>query len=295
MNQMMNRILLRKIKIGINVLISDSPLFFNKLMMYTYLLFDGALLRLLKMVLLKRSTKRSVNNVIFEYDFSLSDNIADMYCGTYAFNIVQLMKKILKPGDIFIDVGANIGYISAVGAGLVGKTGQVHSFEPAFPYFKKLEKLAKINLGYKIIVNQYALGDKEETAGLLLSKEDIGCNTISSYSHPRVDESVEISIRRLDNYIKENRLSKIALIKIDVEGFEFHVLKGLSNYFENTNQRPIIICEICPFWYPKYGATLNQLLDFMKLYGYEAFNPCNLNIKIDFSKFSAQIDAVFKL
>ena len=66
------------------------------------------------------------------------------------------MEKYLSYGDTFIDIGANIGYLSMIGANIVGKDGAVHAFEPVPHYFKILEKLAKMNSGYKIIVNPIA-------------------------------------------------------------------------------------------------------------------------------------------
>ena len=64
---------------------------------------------------------------------------APMYYGSYAVPIVETMKRTLRPGDTFLDVGANIGYLSAIAAGLVGVTGQVHCFEPVPDYFRESE------------------------------------------------------------------------------------------------------------------------------------------------------------
>src|ERR1051326_753995 len=76
-----------------------------------------------------------VGPVRFDYDFSLGGTVRTMYAGAYATELVGLLRKILQPGDKFVDVGANIGYLSAVGAGRVGTAGRVLSFEPAPIYF----------------------------------------------------------------------------------------------------------------------------------------------------------------
>ena len=64
---------------------------------------------------------------------------------------------------------------------------------------------------------------------------------------------LEVPARRLDSYIGEKGLGRVSLIKIDVEGLEFSVLRGLSGYLEGTGHRPVIICEIVPYAYPLLG------------------------------------------
>ena len=60
-----------------------------------------------------------------------------MYTGSYEIETYLALKKFLKPGDTFIDIGGNIGYITALAAGIVGKTGEVHAFEPIKKYFSE--------------------------------------------------------------------------------------------------------------------------------------------------------------
>jgi len=211
-----------------------------------------------------------------------------MYFGWYEASVTNLMKSILMPGDTFIDIGANIGYVTAIGAGLVGHAGEVHSFEPALPYFQRLEKLSKMNRDYRIIVNQYALGEEEKEANLLLCKENIGGNIIVSGGGSA--DSVKVLMHRFDKYAREKNLKNIRLIKIDVEAFEFPVLKGFSSYFNNTTDRPVIICEIYPSCYPCFGATLTEFLDYMKRYGYKTYSITDTEREIDITGPSQEKD-----
>ena len=275
--------MLKKIKRGIYLFVNKPTLFFERLNIHA----GWLVWRLFGFPI-----KRRINGVIFEFDLSLSRWVKSMYFGWYDLDVIDIMEKILKPGDTFIDAGANIGYLSAIGAGFVGPTGQVHSFEPAFLYFQRLEKLAKSNPDYKIILNPMALGEKEDHANLVLSKENIGVNTINFDTSQK--GAVKISIRRLDDYITQNALNNISLIKIDVEGFEFPVLKGLSKFFENTPQRPMIVVEVFPSHYPQYGATLSQLLEFMKKYGYKTYDIFNPDNEIDITKGWEGYNVIFK-
>ena len=247
-----------------------------------------------KYLLFKSPIKRRINGVMFEFDFSLSPYIKSMYFGWYDNEVINFMESILKPGDTFIDIGANIGYMTAKGAGLVGKTGKVHSFEPAFPYAQRLEKLSRMNPDYKIIVNQYALGEEEKEASFIMSKENIGANAIVSDNE--VNEAVKVFIHRFDKYAQEKIFKNIKLIKIDVENFEFPVLKGFRNYFKNPSHRPIIICEIFPYNYPHLGSTLTELLEYMGQYGYKAYNILCPQKEIDITRLTKEVgyNIIFK-
>ena len=241
--------------------------------------------------------KERINGVLFEFDFDYDPVIRAMHNGVYEIETIIAVTKLLKKGDTFIDVGANIGYLSAIAMGLVGKTGQVHSFEPVPDYFQRLEKMAIANRGHKVIVNQYALGERPGPARIAVTNlTNIGWNTMipDFMSSETQKETIEVEVYRLDDYLKEKGLRDISLIKIDTEGFEFPVLKGLSGYFESTDNRPAIICEIAPDAYPLLGVSPAHLSEYMKRYGYRAFSLVNNNAEIDITTLEKTTDVVFR-
>ncbi len=134
---------------------------------------------------------------------------------------VQTIRKWLKPGDTFLDVGANLGYLSAVGASVVGTDGQVHSFEPVPAYYEKVEKLSTMNPDYKIKANQYAVGDEDGHVTMHIHGSGIGESSVvpSQVGNDNLRERLQVPIVRLDTYIAKHKLDRISLIKIDVEGF----------------------------------------------------------------------------
>lgn len=222
--------------------------------------------------------RRKINGISFEFDFSYATVIEDMFHNKYEILTIAAMEKTLHSGDTFIDVGSNIGYISAIGAGLVGKTGEVHSFEPVPEYFKKTKKMTEMNPDYKIIANQFALGEKEEMTQIdIFGNGNIGWNTmVPGFMKPETrKQAINVSVRRLDNYIKEHNLKNITFIKIDVEGFEFSVLKGLKDFLTETKQKPTILCENNPRVCPLLGYNLKELFDYMKGFGYMSYNYLN--------------------
>lgn len=242
-----------------------------------------------------------INGVSFNFDFNFSHKIKKMYFGTFQPIISEIIKKYLREGDTFIDVGANIGYFSLIGAGIVGQSGQVHSFEPVPEYFIKLDNFAKINKNYRIKTNKLALGDKKESLEIFIKGgKDIGNNTFfPELLDGREQEKVSVSVVRLDEYIKENNLNNIKLIKIDVEGFEFSVLKGLSKYFSECSVKkeyPVIVCEIVPEIYPKLGCKLKDLFDYMAQFSYYPFNVLNTEKKLNIDLIAKDrvTDIIFK-
>ena len=121
---------------------------------------------------------RRINDILFEYTLGDYRGTAPMYFGSYAPLVINAMKRYLKPGDTFFDVGANIGYLSAIGAGLVGKIGQVHSFEPVPAYFEGLEARG-IQFRHPIIANSCGAGEKPGTCTIYVTQEP-GQNTLVS-------------------------------------------------------------------------------------------------------------------
>lgn len=238
----------------------------------------------------KYPVSKEINGVLFRFDFNYSDQIKKMYFNTYEPGIVNILRNFLRKGDSFIDVGANIGYLSAVAAGCVGIEGEVHSFEPVPEYFQKLQNLAKINRQYKIKANQFALGNEEKFRKIYIGdRSNIGNNTFfpDLLTDAQKNKTVEVPIRRLDKYIKETKINNIRIIKIDVEGFEFPVLLGLENYFPeclNTGFYPLIICEISSNVYPFSGYKLEDLFDYMKKFSYYPFEIINIRKRIDINK-----------
>jgi FkbM family methyltransferase len=215
--------------------------------------------------------RRLVNNIEFEYDLDHYHGTAPMYFGSYAPLVVAAMKKHLKRGDVFVDVGANIGYLTAVASGLVGVEGQVHAFEPVPAYFERLERLAELNPRHTIVANSCGAGEMSGPCTIYVTHEP-GQNTmVAAYKKaPEIESTIQVPVIRLDTYISARRITRVALIKIDAEGFELPILQGLQGYLAGTTHRPTIICEIAPRAYPLIGKKLSDLKDYMGKFGYTA-------------------------
>ena len=246
----------------------------------------------------KHPARRAIDGVTFEFDLALDPAVKKMYFDCYEDATVDCIRRILRPGDVFVDVGANIGYITARGAGRVGPSGEVHSFEPVPAYRARLQRLVELNPAHRIRVNECALSDSAGTVEIRVSqRRNIGFNTMvpgfMAESTPR--ETVTVPTRRLDDYIREARIAeRVALIKIDVEGAESLVLKGLTGFFEDGPRRPPILCEIAPAAYRHLPTSLEDLETFLGAHGYR---PCDLTPDanpVSLSSLTATTDVLFR-
>ena len=89
-------------------------------------------------------------------------------------------------------------------------------------------------------------------------------------SGAEIVSTLDVPVIRLDSYIANRGIESVKLIKIDAEGFELPILKGLEDFLRKSRCRPEIICEIAPRAYPLMGRSITELGDFMSEYGYVA-------------------------
>ena len=215
----------------------------------------------------------SINGVYFDIDLKLDPAMGNMYFGLYQYEMTNLMKRLLKEGDTFIDVGENVGYISAFALGLVGGSGHVHAFEPVPRYFSRLRALQQNNPGANLHVNAVALGERQGTSKIAItSLQNIGWNTMvpDFMRKDTIKEEIEIPVARLTDYLAEKNVRNLRLVKIDTEGFEFPVMKGFRDYLRQAGELPVIVVEIAPTAYPKLNSTCGEFALFMSELGYAA-------------------------
>lgn len=212
------------------------------------------------------------NGVIMSLDPGLGFQTEAVFHGDYEPALVSAMKRFVRRGDTFIDVGASIGTISCIALGLVGTGGQVHSFEPVPEYFERLRSQASANRKHRWIVSPFAVGDTHTTATIAVSgHRNIGWNTLVPNFMPAQDATyAEVSVLRLDTYIQTHMLEKVTFVKIDTEGFEYPVVKGLKGFLD-AHERPAIACEVAPAAYPLLGCRLSDLAGYMSSYDYSCY------------------------
>ncbi len=231
------------------------------------------------------------------FDLPLCPERIPYAMGIYEIETLYWMNHFLKPGDVFVDVGANFGYLSAYAAACVGSSGEVHSFEPVPAYFDHLQKTAAQNPNYSWAVNPQAVGDQAGRGTIsVFGNSNPGWNTLVPGFMPAAEiaSKCEVDVIRLEDYLQARNLHSIRMIKIDTEGFEFSVLKGLETYFAQGKNRPILFCEVCPMAAEIQGYRLEEMESFLRAFGYEAYSTMNNRTKIRLSSLFKTTDVIFR-
>lgn len=208
-----------------------------------------------------------------KYGFSMNLDLTDWIpqrvylTGEFESTSSKLMAAILKPGDIVVDVGANNGYFSLLCARLVGPHGHVFAVEPNPEIRQELEQNLRLNTFTNVEVLPVALSREEGVAELFLGPAR---NTGLSSLRPLKGATRTLQVRTapLDRLIPD-RLASIALVKIDVEGAEIGVLRGMERCLE-VGAPPVII-EVSPTFLAGYGGSAEELFSLMQSHGYAGY------------------------
>ena len=158
----------------------------------------------------------------------------------------------LGEGDVFVDVGANSGYFSVLAALRVGARGRVFAFEPNPAVRRQLERHIGLNaIADRVTISELALSDEDrDDVRLFVScwPENDGIASLTPAAETlargglRADTSMAVRVRTFDSWAQSVQLSRVDLMKIDVEGAESRVLAGMASTI--THRRPLrIICE----------------------------------------------------
>lgn len=191
----------------------------------------------------------------------------------YDPQVTEMLRAVLKPGDIAIDVGANVGFFTSEMASLVGTTGRVLAFEPAIEHSRVLcANLALQNLT-QVEVWPVALGARRERV-IHYTTASSG-SVVSSFPELGVPLATArtISLEALDSIVDASTARHLRCIKIDVDGNEQEVVLGAKKLL--TAARPCIIIEVSERTQQAAGSTAAALLAVVEKLGYRfSAGPC---------------------
>jgi len=157
---------------------------------------------------------------------------------------VDFMLSCLQPGDAMLDIGANVGVFSVQAAAAVGSEGTVHSFEPSPVINRMLQRTIYENgLMDRCVLHPYGLGDRDTEGRYHRAAHSTnpGASFISQDGPEAGAAGEAIQVRRLDSL---NFSKRVAFIKMDVEGFEHHIVRGAINLLRD--HRPTVMSEFFP-------------------------------------------------
>jgi FkbM family methyltransferase len=183
----------------------------------------------------------------------------------------------VKPGMMALDIGANIGFYSILLSRLVGKDGVVYAFEPDEDNYKFLERTV-INIP-NVKTVKAACGETSGITCLYKSKKMNVDHHV--YKGEESRECVEVKMVSIDEYLSHTDKSA-AFIKIDVQGYDCHVLKGMQKTIARSSDT-LIIGELWPYGLKQAGSSADEYLDQLQQAGLDV----EILAQIDFRDFSA--------
>jgi FkbM family methyltransferase len=194
------------------------------------------------------------------------------FYGAYRPRVSELLNRMLKPGDVAFDIGANIGMHSVIMANRVGPTGRVVSFEPdPHPHARLRANLALNGLDF-VDTRRAALSNKSGKTTFYLHDDSIGNYANASLHAENVGKStrtVEVDLYSLDDFIAQNPVPRLDVIKLLAQGEEWNVLQGALRTIERC--RPSIFFLYEPSYWQRQGRQLMDAVTFFKGYGYTTY------------------------
>ncbi len=170
----------------------------------------------------------------------------------------------LHEGDVYVDVGANIGYYTLLAAQRVGVQGKVIAYEPDAANLALLNANVAMNGFTQVRIFPYALYDKNSEGKLFLSGDNFGDHRV----YGSVDErhSSEITLVHGGEHLSRH-IERMDFLKIDTQGAEFFVVNGLKEMIIKNRGHLRMILEFCPYGIRNSGATGHDLLQLLDATG----------------------------
>jgi FkbM family methyltransferase len=227
--------------------------------------------------LLGRTDRQIVRRDGVAYDLDLSQGIdfAIYLANIYERQTRAALRRLVTPGSLVLDIGANIGAHTLSLARLVGPAGQVLAFEPTDYAFRKLSRNLELNPDLAARVTAFHCfltgTDAAPVPSSIYSSWPLAREEGLHAKHLGREMRTETArARSVDSVLAEQPGRTVQLVKLDVDGFECDVLRGASRML--STMRPVFVMELAPYVLVERGASLNEMLSFFVPNGYRFFD-----------------------
>jgi FkbM family methyltransferase len=182
------------------------------------------------------------------------------FTGEFETGTTALLDQLLRPDDVVIDIGANLGwYATLVGARC--PDGMCHAFEPSPDVFASLEWHCRTNaMSARVVLNRLALADRPGTATLHWSAQLPHGHASLSSQNGTLDQGLDVPTTTIDRYLEERQLERVDLIKMDVEGAELLVLDGARELLARKTP-PMWLVEVNAYTARHFGHSVLAVLE----------------------------------
>jgi FkbM family methyltransferase len=194
--------------------------------------------------------------------------------GTYEPNTLCVLRSLLKPGAVCLDVGANVGILALAASRWVSPGGRVFAFEPSSREFARLCDSIERSHAANVTPIRVALSSFQGSASLRVATAFAGgLNTLGNafpYEGVDVHEVECVDVTTLDDFVERHEVSTVSVIKLDVEGSEGEALSGARGVL--ARDRPALIVEVFARTLQSTGWTVSRLEKLMVDAGYVIFD-----------------------
>ncbi len=169
--------------------------------------------------------------------------------GAYEYFASQiLLPRLVRRGQVAVDVGAHIGYYTIILADLVGPRGRVHAFEPDRANFALLRRNVALNHHRNVRLERAAVSERGGEVTLYLAHENLGDHRLFDYYHDR--KGVRVKSLRLDDRLSSERVD---FVKMDIQGAEYVALQGMTELLRRTRE-VVLLTEFAPRLLAQFGV-----------------------------------------
>jgi len=196
--------------------------------------------------------------------------------------IEDTLVSLIHEGDVVMDIGANIGYFTAVMATQVGGNGHVYSFEPVPGTFHHLLVTCECNSFHQVNAKNIALGRSSGKVMMRCDPAVAGWASLHNHVTGGQGTLVEVEMQKLDELLGNGEILAPSLIKIDVEGHEYDVLAGAQELLRRYKPKLIFeynrTASIAAGWDLQKVCELLQVCGGYTLYRISEDGPCKFDV-----------------
>jgi FkbM family methyltransferase len=235
------------------------------------------LLRLMLKALCPPAKKQNATRMVVPFDGGLINIDTSsaieydiLFRGCHEPEIVNLIKRTIRPGAVCLDIGANVGAHTLLMAQATGPAGRVIAVEPHPEICDRLRKNLDLNRLTNVTVVGAALADKDGMIDLYGFTENASNQGTSSLlADDRAKTPIRVKSVRGSTFQSDYKISSCDLLKIDVEGAESFVLSELAELI--SMHHPVIICEYRKQHWEKFGHSAGPAIDQLRRLNYDLY------------------------
>jgi FkbM family methyltransferase len=179
----------------------------------------------------------------------------------------NMFSSIVRPNDVCLDIGGNIGYFSMLMAARA-TNGHVHVFEPIPINAAMINANKELNGFINVTINNTAVGDENGHVAFSVSN-DSAYSSIKATGRVAEARNISVPILRIDDYLTQKNLTRVDIIKVDVEGAENMVIDGAKGLLTSKNNKPrLVLLELFDENLKPFGSSVAAIVEKMRSWGY---------------------------